>query len=78
LNTGFQAFEQHIHETVYHPIMTQRRSIQESFHSDIAALDARFNDLPSSEQYEQLLESRQQLQQSFSTFNTTFHGLHEK
>jgi hypothetical protein len=32
--------------------MAQMQGVQESLHSDIAALDARFEDLPSSEQFE--------------------------
>jgi len=50
------------------------RSVQEGLHSDIAALNTRFDDLPSSEQYEQLVEHQQKLQQDFDTFNITFTG----
>jgi hypothetical protein len=55
-------------------MMTQMRSVQESLHSDIAALDTRFDDLMSSDQYEQLEARQQQLQQSFNTFITAFTG----
>ena len=59
---------------MYQPMMTQLQNVQENLHSDITALDSRFDDLPSSEQYEQLVERQQQLQQSLNTFNTTFMG----
>ena len=55
-------------------MMIQLQNVQEILHLDIAALDSRFDDLPSSEQYEQLVERQQQLQQSFNTFKTTFTG----
>ena len=74
MNAEFQSFGQHIQNNMYHPMMIQLQNVQESLHLDIAALDSRFDDLPSSEQYEQLVERQQQLQQSFNTFNTTFTG----
>ena len=52
--------------------MAQMQGVQESLHSDIAALDSRFEDLPSSEQFEQLEQRRQQLEQRFDTFSTAF------
>ena len=54
--------------------MTQMQGVQESLHSDIAALDSRFEDMPSTEQFEQLEQRQQQLEQRFDTFNTTFTG----
>ena len=45
---------QHSSQTMYQPMMTQLRGVQESLHSDIAALDSRFEDMPSSEQVQQL------------------------
>ena len=74
MNAWFQSFGQHIQNNMYQPMMTQLQNVQENLHSDITALDSRFDDLPSSEQYEQLVERQQQLQQSFNTFNTTFTG----
>ena len=59
---------------MYQPLMTQMRSVQENLHSDIAALDTRFDDLPSSDQFEQLEARQQQLQQSLNTFSSTFTG----
>ena len=49
MNAGFQSFGQHIQNTMYQPIMSQLQYVQETLHSDIAALDARFDDLPYSE-----------------------------
>jgi len=59
---------------MYQPLMTQMRSVQENLHSDIAALDTRFDDLPSSDQFEQLEARQQQLLQSLNTFSSTFTG----
>ena len=58
----FQSFGQHILNNMYQPMMTQLQNVQENLHSDITALDSHFDDLPSSEQYEQLVERQQQLQ----------------
>jgi len=55
-------------------MMTSLQSVQESLHSDIVALDTRFDDLPSFEQFLLLVERQQQLQQDFNAFNTTFTG----
>ena len=78
MNLGFQnrqqQMTQHFNVTMFQPMMTQMRSVQENLHSDIAAMDTRFDDFPSSEQFQQLEERQQQLQQSFDTFNTAFTG----
>ena len=50
---------QHFHESMFQPMMAQMQGVQESLQSNIVALDSRFEDLPSSEQFEQL-EQRQQ------------------
>ena len=55
----FQSFGQHIQNNMYQPMMIQLQNVQESLHSDIAASDTRFDDLPSSEQYEQLVQRQQ-------------------
>ena len=54
MNLGFQNMQmqmiQHFNDTMFQPMMTQMRGVQESLHSDIAALDTRFDDMPTSEQ----------------------------
>ena len=66
INLGFQHMQehmtQHISQTVYQPMMTQLRGVQESLHSDIAALDSRFEDMPSYEQFQQLEQRHQQFE----------------
>ena len=74
MNAGFQSFGQHLHDTMYQPIMDRLQNVQEGLHMDIAALGSRFDDLPSSEDHQQLVEQQQKLQQDFDTFNTTFTG----
>ena len=63
MNLGFQNMQQqmtqHFNEAMFQPMMAQMRGVQEDLHSDIAALDSRFEDMPSSEQFQQL-EQRQQ------------------
>ena len=58
MNLEFQNMQvqmtQHFNETMFQPLMSQMRGVQESLHSDIAALDSRFEDMPSSEQVQQL------------------------
>ena len=68
----FQAFGQHIHNTMYQPIMNSMQTMQQNLHGDMAALDSRFDYLPTSEQYQHLADSQAQLQQNFNTLNTSF------
>ena len=73
MNLGFQNMQmqmiKHFNDTMFQPMMTQMRGVQESLHSDIAALDTRFDDMPMSEQQRQ-----HQLEQRFDTFSTAFTG----
>jgi hypothetical protein len=43
-------------------------------HGDIAAVDSRIDDFPTSKQHQELVERQQKLQNDFNTFNTTFSG----
>ena len=61
-------------QQMFQPMIAQMQGVQESLHSDIAALDSRFEDLPSSEQFGQLEQRQQQLEQCFDTFHTAFTG----
>ena len=58
MNLGFQNMQvqitQHFNETIFQPLMSQMRGVQESLHSDIAVLDSRFEDIPSFDQDQQL------------------------
>ena len=78
MNLGFQNMQQqmtqHFQETMFQPMMAQMRGVQEGLHSDIKALDSCFEDMPSSEQFQQLEARQQQLEQRFDTFNTAFSG----
>jgi hypothetical protein len=65
---------QNMQQQMFQPMMAQMQGVQESLHSDIAALDSRFEDLPSSEQFEQLEHRQQHLEQRFDTFSTAFTG----
>ena len=47
---------------------------QQMFQPMMAALDSRFEDLPSSEQFEQLEQRQEQLEQRFDAFSTAFTG----
>ena len=53
-------------------MMAQMQGVQHSLHSDIADLDSHFEDLPSSEQFEQLEQRQEQVEQRFDTFSTAF------
>jgi len=64
-----QQMTQHFQEHMFQPLMTQMQGVQESLHSDIVALDSRFEDMPSSEQFGQLEARQQQLEQRFDTFS---------
>ena len=53
MHLGFQNMQQqmtqHFHESMFQPMMAQMQGVQESLHSDIAALDSHFEDMSSSE-----------------------------
>ena len=70
MNLGFQNMQQQM----FQPMMAQMQGVQESIHSDIAALDSRFEDMPSTEQFGQLEARQQQLEQRFDTFSAAFTG----
>ena len=78
INLGFQNKQVQMTlqfiETIFQPMMAQMQGVQESLHSDIEALDSRFEDMPSSEQFQQLEQRQQQLEQRFDTFSTVFTG----
>jgi len=82
MNLGFQNMQQqmtqHFNEAMFQPMMAQMRGVQEDLHSDIAALDSRFEDMPSSEQFQQLEQRQQQLEQHFDTFHTAFTGFSDQ
>ena len=56
MNLGFQNMQVQMtlqfNETMFQPMMAQMQGVQESLHSDIVALDSRFEDMPSSEQFQ--------------------------
>ena len=68
MNLGFHNMQQQMFQLM----MAQMQGVQESLHSDIAALDSRFEDLPSSEQFELFEQKQQQLEQRFDTFSIAF------
>jgi hypothetical protein len=61
MNAGLQAFGQQIHNQVYQPLMTNMQNLQQGLHDDVAALDSRFDYLPTSEQHQALVERQQKL-----------------
>ena len=58
MNLGFQNMQQQMtqdfNEAMFQPMMAQMRGVQEGLHSYIATLDSHFEDIPSSEQFQQL------------------------
>ena len=47
MNLGFQNMQQQMFQSM----MAQMQGVQESLHSDMAVLDSRFEDMPSTEQF---------------------------
>ena len=58
MNLNFQ----NLLQQMFQPMMAQMQGVQQSLYSDIAALVSRFEDLPSSEQFEQLEQRQQHLE----------------
>jgi hypothetical protein len=72
VDTGFQTFGQHVHNNMYQPIMTRLENVGTTLQSDMEALNDRFNSLSTSDQFQQLADSQEQLQTEFRDFTTTF------
>ena len=70
MNLNFQNMQQQM----FQPMMAQMQGVQESLHSDIATLDSRFEDMPSTEQFGQLEARQQQLEPRFDNFSAAFTG----
>jgi ribonucleotide reductase beta subunit family protein with ferritin-like domain len=45
MDTSLQQFGQHLHSTMYQPIMTSLQNVQQGLHSDIDALSAQLGSL---------------------------------
>ena len=83
VDSRLRDFGQNIHDTVYDPIMTRLEHVQTGLHSDMEALDARFNELnmggsyggtSSSSMFHDLEQRQQHLEDDFSRLNTSFSG----
>ncbi|CAO2176690.1 unnamed protein product [Urochloa humidicola] len=74
LSAGFESFGQHLHSTMYEPIMMSLQNVEKSIHTQIDALNDRFKDLSTSQQYQQLVDRQQRLETDFGTFSTAFTG----
>ena len=51
--------------------------MQDTFHTDMENLNARFDTLSTSEQFQQLNDRQLELQNSFNTFSESFDGFHQ-
>ena len=65
---------QNMQQQMFQSMMAQMQGVQESLHSDMAALDSRFEDMPSTEQFGQLEQRQEHLEQRFDTFSIAFTG----
>lgn len=74
IDSSLQSFGNHLHTTMYQPIMTRLENVDTNLQSDISALNDRFQDLATSEQYEQLVHRQGQLENNFNMLNTAFSG----
>jgi hypothetical protein len=70
--TSLNTFGHHVYNTMHEPIMTRLDNMQTSLQSDLSALNDRFSELSTSEQYQQISDHQTQLEGNFNTFNTTF------
>jgi len=72
MDTSFQEFGQHLHNTIYQPIMSSHKSVQQGLHNDIDALSSQLGTLSTQEQYQQLHDRQVQLEQRFDVLNNNF------
>jgi len=54
LDARFTSFGQHIHDTMYQPMMNRLEHVNTSLHADIDALNDRFDDLTTTDEYQEL------------------------
>jgi hypothetical protein len=57
---------------MHEPIMTRLDDMQKSLQNDLSALNDRFSELSTSEQYQQISDHQTQLESNFNTLNTAF------
>jgi len=74
LDARFTSFGQHIHDTMYQPMMNRLQHVNTSLHADIDALNDRFDDLTTTDEYHELAHQQQQLQTDFRSFTDHFHS----
>jgi len=74
LDARFTSFGQHIHDTMYQPMMNRLEHVNTSLHADIDALNDRFDDLTTTDEYHELAHQQQQLQTYFCSFTDHFHS----
>jgi hypothetical protein len=72
MDTSFQEFGQHLHNTIYQPIMSSLKSVQQGLHNDIDALSSQLGALSTQEQYQQHHDRQVQLEQRFDVLNNNF------
>ena len=72
MDTSFQQFGQHLHSTMYQPIMSSLQNVQQGLHNDIDALSAQLGTLSTQEQYQQIQNRQTHLEQQVDVLNTNF------
>jgi Skp family chaperone for outer membrane proteins len=57
---------------MHEPMMQKLNNMQTDLQNDLRALNNRFSQMSTSEQYQQIYDQQTQLQNNFDTLNTTF------
>ena len=75
LDNRFNSFGHAMYMNMHQPMMNSLQGIQQSLHTDIEALNAKFDGLTTSEQHQQLMDRHQQLETDFHAFSGHFYSI---
>jgi hypothetical protein len=72
IDTSLNNFGHHVYNTMHDPVMQRLGDMQTDLQNDLSALNDRFSQMSTSEQYQQLYDQQTQLQNNVNVMNTAF------
>jgi hypothetical protein len=72
VGTSMNTFGHHVYNTMHEPMMKRLDDMQTDLQNDLNALNDRFSQMSTSEQYQQIYDQQTQLQNNFNTLNIAF------
>jgi cytolysin (calcineurin-like family phosphatase) len=72
IDTSLDNFGHHVYNTMHDPMMQRLGDMQTDLQNDLSALNDKFSQMSTSEQYQQLHDQQTQLQHDVHALNTAF------